>query len=143
MKYIKTFEEYEPNNYINDNDLIRVNDIMSYLGVDVDIDELDEEHPPKSKYGVDIVDFFKEILLNKNISFKSVNTPEHNPIENGTVSDVKLFSYKEDLYIEVKLSDSDWIIINNYISIIIDYDAQNKPLHKEVKRKKEAEKYNL
>jgi len=37
----------------------------------------------------------------------------------------------------------DFLIKNNSIVTIYDYDADNKPLHKLVKLKKETEKYNI
>ena len=143
MKYLKTFEYYEPDKYINNEDIITINiyDILHYLDVEID-ENLDEDHPPKSKYDVDIVEFLKEILLNENISFKSVNTPEQNPMKSGIVKDVKLFAYKDELYVEVKINN-DWIIIDNSSSFIVYYNAENKTLHQEVKMKKKAEKYNL
>ena len=89
----------------------------------------------------------------------------------GKVQDVGHFSYKNEFYIKVALvntevmvndyyfkkyddkvgnsvisidKENDWFLIkNNSIVTIYDYDAEDKPLHKEVKLKKKAEKYNL
>ena len=146
MKYIKKFEEY-PNDGTK---YLFIGEIMEYLNVDNDRIE-DESYIPKSPYDVNVIDFFKELLLNKNISFEYVNKIKNNPRINGVVRDVAYYAYKDELYIKVNLyarsknevDTEDYLISNDAMVSIDDYDANTKPLHKEVKMKKEAEKYNI
>jgi hypothetical protein len=138
MKYIKLFEYYRES-YIRNKDMFFSSDIFDYLGV-YDKMMYDENNVPESAYNVDVIDFLKEIFLNKKIIFDPVNNLNN---ISGTVTDVTYFVYK-DLYIKVKMKDeNEYLIDNNRLAFIFDYDADTKPLHKEVEMKKKAEKYNL
>jgi hypothetical protein len=143
MKYIKTFEMLETaTTYIYNNDLFMNNDVFDYLVVQHDFSTFDENYVPKSIYDVNVIDFFKEILLNKYVIFFSLSKPENNAEVKGVIKDVGSFAYKDDFYIRVKLDN--WHIMHNTtMTAIYDYDADTKPLHKEVKLKKYAEKYNI
>lgn len=149
MRYIKKFEEYDPE-HINGSKHFFIGEIMEYLNVDNDSIE-DESYLPESPYGIDVMDFFKEILLNKNIQFGSVNRIKDNPTIDGVVKNIDHYSYKDEFYIKVKLyaksedeiDEDDYLISNDVIVRVDDYDADTKSLHKEVKLKKEAEKYNI
>lgn len=156
MKYLKIFENFSY--YMYGNDILMINNIYDYLGMDTWIMD---ESIPDSIYNIDVMKFFEEIFMNKNIIFQSINKILSYPTIKGTVVDIDHFSYKMGFYIKVKLKnsqiminnqfvdyketdDDDWFLIkNNNIVTISDYDAKDKPLHKEVKLKKKAEKYNL
>ena len=122
-----------------------IEDVMSTLKVEVQYPE-DSVVIPVSAYDIDVIEYFKEMLLDKNITFLSVNKPEGHPYLTGKVVDVDQLAYQDEFFITVKLNTKkdNWNLINNTVNIIIDnYDADDKPLHKEIKIKKEAEKYNL
>jgi len=154
MKYIKSFESIGDfisevrNTYMYGKDMLFINDIMNYLKVDTQ--STDEQYKPESPYDVDVIDFFKEIFVDKYILFtpldryKNYKTPF-----NVKVEDVKCVAYKDDVYIKIKTYDVDlnkwlWYILKNDEGIFLkNYDADTKPLHKEVAMKKDAEKYNV
>ncbi len=156
MKYLKLFERFDIiKDYMLGDNLLMIGNVLNYLNI---IDQqLDQETELESAYDVNVIDFFKEIFLGKKIVFKSVNKPFNDPQIEGIVNDIGTFYYKSDIYIKVKLSNSiwlsgkpetesnkDWFLVkNNSLIAIYDYDADSKPLHKEVKIKKEGEKYNL
>lgn len=144
---ITNFHIFETNNTYK----FIVDDVMSDLQVEIQYPE-DSVVIPKSIYHIDVIDYFKEILLNKNISFLSVNKPENNPYVSGKVVNVDQLAYKDEFFITVKLNDkpsfknsiSDWILINNQTPVTVqNYDADDKPLHKKVKLEKMTNKYNL
>ena len=142
----KIFERYSDERYMFGRDMFFIDDVMRYLDVDVDIMNMDEQTELKSPYNVNVIDFFKEILMNKTIIFQSKNTTLDDPIIKGKVEDVDKFAYKDEFWIKVNLSEPQkayFLIKNNAIVTIYDYDADNKPLHKLVKLKKEAKKYNI
>lgn len=161
---IKLFEDFE--NYIYNSDMFMIYDVMNYLGVNTPgrFIMMDEESELKSIYNVDVIDFFKEIIMNKTILFQDINRFDKNRTIKGEVNDVAMFSYKDDSYIKVeilspkvknigdiafkdityeKTIDNWFLIKNNNMISIYDYDADNKPLHQKVKLEKEGEKYNL
>lgn len=166
MKYIKYFENIiNSKNYLYNKDMLTISDVMKYLGVDTML--MDEESKLESRYNVDVIEFFKEIFMNKTIIFQDINRFNKDRTIKGKVNDVGVFSYKE-AYIKVEIldpkekeknskniwfpipqkygdnNDDNWFLIhNNSFISIYDYDADTKPLHKEVKLKKEGEKYNL
>jgi hypothetical protein len=119
--------------------------IMDYLCADVGINILGYADYPKSVYGIDIVDFVKEIFLNKSISFNSVDRDNSNPRFNGKVEDVSHYIYQDDFFIKVKLfKDNDWHLMEeNSVIFVYDYDADKKPLHKKMYLKKDEERYNV
>ena len=167
MKHLKLFEKFR-DTYMYGNSQFHIIDVYEYLGID---EFVMDESVPESIYDIDVIEFFKEIFMNKNIIFKSLNRIVNNPTMKGKVQDVGHFSYKNEFYIKVKLvntevmvndyyfkkydgkvgnsvisidKENDWFLIkNNSIVTINKNDAEDKPLHKEVKLKKKAEKYNL
>lgn len=152
MKHIKLFEEIiRKRTYMLGNDMLFINDVMSYL--DVDIMPLDEGYKPESPYGVDVMDFFREIFVDKVVLFIPVNNTkkDRSPVPHrllslkNKVKSVKYFAYKDEVYIQVKFYyDEFWYLMPNGSGIFVeDYDADTKPLHKEVEMKKVAEKYNI
>lgn len=132
MKHLKTFENIHK---------IIPKDVMGNLHANYD------DYPiVKNLYDIDVIEYFKEILLDKNVTFKSVNKPERNPYLTGVVVDVDAFVYQDEVFITVKLNNkkNNWNIVNMINNITIqDYDADDKPIHKKVKMKKETDKYNL
>lgn len=152
MKYIKKFESYEvfTSKAYGGSKYLFIGEIMEYLNVDNDRIE-DESYFPKSPYDINVIDFFKEIFLNKNINFESVNKIEGYPRIDGIVKSVDHYAYKDEFYIKINLyakskdekDDEDYLISNDSMFSVDDYDAYTKPLHKEVELKKEAEKYNI
>lgn len=161
MNHIKLFEAYK--DYIYNKDMFTISDIMKYLKVDNML--MYEESKLETIYDVDVIEFLKEIFINKTIIFRDINRFEKNRSIKGTVNDIGIFSYKET-YIKVKIlnpkelvknnveikfkeiqhekNEDNWFLIdNNSMISIYDYDADSKPLHKKVKLKKESEKYNL
>jgi len=158
----KIFEGIEiwPNGYMLGEDQFFINDVIEYLGVDVDIMTMDESTELKSPYNVNVVDFIKEIILNKTIIFQCKDAILKDSTLKSKVIDVGIFLYKGEFWIKVKLkkpkfkyednwyncrheNDKEYLMKNNSIITIYDYDADNKPLHKLVKLKKSAEKYNI
>jgi hypothetical protein len=141
---ITLFKEYKkfnpPDFYTDDKSLISIENVLVYLGVDTF--DMDQDHPAKSIYGVDIVDFFKEIFLNKYVRFRCVNKTEKDTIISGEVLNIELFAYQDELFIEF-VTNRGYIVSNFEAVKIEDYDAEDKPLHQEVKRKKMGEKYNI
>jgi hypothetical protein len=154
MKYIKNYE-----GLIVYDHKTTIDDILNdELNVYVKYDAYIGAYMQKSKYDIDIVEYFKEIFIGKYIDFRSINRIKGDPRLEGVVLDVDQFSYQDEFYIKVKLSD-DWHIIKSDSGLRIgiggsgvpgdnnifikDYDADSKPLHKEVKLKKNAEIYNL
>jgi len=155
----KIFEGVE-NNYMLGKDQFFINDVIKYLGVSLDSEEFDEDYTLESIYNINVINFFKEILINKTIIFKNINKLINNPIIKGKVKDVDCLYYKDDFYINVTLSniqilsgekyidftplsDKSFLVDSDSIVSIYDYDADTKPLHKEVKFKKKVEKYNI
>lgn len=157
MKHLKIFEDYYigKDGYIIYPDLIAtpktkhffVNDIFKYLGVSEF--PYDEKSIGYNPYGIDTIDFLKEIFLNKKIKFTSLEFMYGNhdtkitkiPKIEGVVEDVDLFGYKE-LYVKVKINNK-WYIINSNIVTIYNYDAENKELHKDLIIAKDAKRFNL
>ena len=144
--------------YMLSKDMFFINDVIKYLGVE--LNNFDDEYVPESIYNINVINFFKEILMDKPIIFKSVDRIFNYPYMKGEVTDVGGFAYKDEFYIKVKLKNTEikidkifldrdddnnqWFLMsNNTITSIYDYDADNKPLHEEVKLKKNAEKYNI
>lgn len=118
-----------------------IDKIEKYLKIDYDWYTQPEV---LSEYGVDVIDFIKEIFLGKFIVFTNLNATTGNQIIRGIAEDVSIYRYQTDYFIEVKINKKEWYLIDSSRTIIInEYDAEDKPLHKEVKLKKEAEKYNL
>jgi hypothetical protein len=152
MKYIKTFETLYSDyknlyliNDINNNkyESIITRDLLEIIGVDVDYYDKNPNEDWICEYNINVIEFLKEIFLNKNITFFSKNKNDENRYIKETVEDVNLFAYKEELYIFVKINSSWKIIDNNKITIIYDYDALDKPEHKLLKILKKAKKYNI
>ena len=94
----------------------------------------------------------REIFVDKNVVFLSINKPEGDPTLDGKIKDVDFYFYKDEFFIKLKfetkvkvyLRKNDWHLVNNGVAIIVyDYDADTKPLHKEVELRKEAERYNI
>ncbi len=152
----KIFEGIE-NGYMLGKDQFFINDVMEYLVVDTFVMD---QSIPETPYKINVMDFFKEILLNKKIIFQSENKIQNYPIIKGKVTAVGYFSYKNEFFIKVKLKkpkfkyednwynckhevDKEYLMKNNSMITIYDYDADNKPLHKLVELKKRAEKYNI
>lgn len=145
MKYIKHFED---DFYENNRDMISIKNIFNYLDIPMFSPFLDADQNNKieTKYNVNVIDYLKEIFLNKKVTFKSINKLENNPIKKGVVEDIKFFFYQDEIYIKFKIK-GEWIIVSDempvYLGASTKYDADDKPLHKKVKIAKEAEKYNL
>jgi len=161
MKYIKTYEIYDQNDEqikkfipdLGNDQIMTIENIMSYLGVEIQYPE-DSVVIPVSKYNIDVIEYFKEIFMGKIITFRSVDAlakPEKHPKVKGFIENVDQLAYQDEFYIRVKISGEfkpfqydGWFLINNLYDVYVyDYDADTKPLHKEVELKKEAEKYNL
>lgn len=154
MKYLKKYENYLMNKSSYDieygygRDLFFLTNVLDYLGTYFDI-----KYFPANHYNIDAIKFIKEILLDKRILFTSVDATKNNPTINGIVRKViEFYLYKMDYYLKVDVEvnkGDDKIVVDTYlinpekIISIYDYDADKKPLHKEMKMKKEAEKYNL
>jgi hypothetical protein len=135
------FDKYQ-NTYMTGKRSFRIDHLYYYLGVEVEYPE-DAVVVPVTKYGVDFIDFCKEIFLGKKIAFQSLNKPKDNPVIDGVVEDVDQLAYQDEFFVRVKIR-KEWYLISNLQPIFIEnYDASEKPLHKEVVLKKEAEKYNL
>lgn len=140
MKYLKYFEN-NINTYIlqKEHDMISFmpDDVFDYLGISYPYNNM------KGLYSVNVVEFLREILLNKIISFKeqSLDGKYYNYAK---VKKVGIYKYK-DIYIKVLTNkDDEWKLITpGSIVVVHDYDADDKPLHKEVRLKKEAKKYNI
>jgi len=141
MKFISQFESFK--SYLYGTDMFFVSDILKYLDVDNNIVNYGENYTPKSKYKVNVIDFFKEILLGKRIIFTSVNKINSNPSIDGIVKDVDSYAYKDEFYIKVEIDDEWYLVIGDEAVFIYDYDADNKPLHKRVIREKRQDNYNL
>jgi hypothetical protein len=118
--------------------------ILNYLHSDLDWDK-DNFKGIYCPYNIDVIEFLKEIFVDKKITFRSVNKPDSNPILTGKVIDIYYYLYHDDeFYISVRFDNyEEHLIQGNKIIVIEDYDAENKPLHLEVKMKKQAEKYNI
>lgn len=161
MRYIKTFEIYDQDNEqirkfipdLGDNQIMTIQNIMDYLRVEILYPE-DSIVIPVSKYDIDVIEYFKEIFMGKIIKFKSIDKPEKHPLVKGIVKDVDQLAYQDEFFIRVELTNENidskgnivhgWFLINNEYDVwVYNYDADTKPLHKEVELKKEAEKYNL
>jgi hypothetical protein len=149
-----------PNGYMLGEDQFFINDVMEYLGVDVDIMTIDENTELESPYFVNVIDFIKEIILDKTIIFQCKDAIMKDPTLNGEVINVDTFFYKDEFWFKVKLkkpkykydnkwyncrhpNDKEYLMKNNSIITISDYDANSKPLHKLVELKKRAKKYNI
>lgn len=151
MKYIKTYEynKNEPDYIIEDTDkyvVIFLSDVLEYLNINRKLVQgTGELILTKSKYEVNLIDFLKEIFLNKLVEFKSVNKKEYNPIIIKKIKNILgTYSYSYDIYLNIMCDDNNLYIIDiDSLNKIYNYDAYKKPLHKEVKFKKETEKYNL
>ena len=98
MNHIKLFEAYKE--YIYNKDMFTISDIMKYLKVDNML--MNEESKLETIYDVDVIEFLKEIFINKTIIFRDINRFEKNRSIKGTVNDIGIFSYKET-YIKVKI----------------------------------------
>lgn len=141
MKYLKYFENNNVDTYI----LQRENRLISFMPDDV-FDYLDIFYPYnniKGIYNVNAVEFLKEILLNKIISFMEQGE-DAKYYNYAKVLKVGFYKYK-DIYIKVLTNkDDEWKLINpGSIVVVHDYDAEDKPLHKEVRFKKDSKKYNI
>ena len=163
MKYIKKYESNIKDTYIIGNDSLFISDVMDYLKVSFKY----KSHPiitpryqtltPYSKYDINVIDFFKEIFIGKNIIAKIFLTSDDidnnmfAPIENtghfvrGIVEDIDKTTIDNQLYLTFKLSSQkDRVTIdNNTLIFVWPYDAKDKPLHTQVSILKETEKYNL
>jgi len=147
MKYLKIYENYVESTivYGYGRDLFFISKVLDYLGVDLDNHLIT---PLSNPYDVNAIDFIKEILMNKKCVFTSRDAIRYNPSIYGIILDViEFYFYKMNYFLKVKAvvdGEIDEFFIDPFIIIkIYDYDADKKPLHKEVKLKKEVEKYNL
>ncbi len=131
-------------NYMIGHDIFFMSDLYNYLSLDFVRHYNNEVYiTPENYYNINIIQFVKEIILDKYIIFDSVNKPQNNPTIKGVVEDVDHFTYNESFFIKVKIKNKWYLVSNNTAIIISNYDGYLKPLHKEVELKKEAEKYNL
>jgi len=126
--------------------LTSVRSILFYL--EADYEWFEKPYGLYSNYDIDVIDFFKEIFLGKNITFKSINNIEdqEDPIKIGVVEDISLYLYQDEFFLKFYINSNKSYLVKTSYPItmkIEDYDAENKPLHKEVKLKKQVEKYNL
>lgn len=154
MKYIKLFENINQDTpyrlWMNDNNYYMIyhdNKYKTYISriffyLDVHYKQF-EEPGLYSKYDIDVIDFMKEIFLDKYIIFKSVNKPKDDPIVKGIVENIDFYQYKDEVPIEFQINGDLHLVKYAFPIIVKDYDAEQKPLHKEVELKKQAEKYNL
>jgi len=156
MKYIKKFEQYLDSNYSNyiieknnNHVLFFMEDIMDYLKVFTQ-QAVNFGEKLTNAYNINLIDFLKEIFLHKRIEFISVDKIAENPLIKGKVEDIDEFGYQDEFYITFKLyGKKNWYLVdtegrnNDNVVKVYKYDAEDKPLHKEVRLKKEVEKYNL
>lgn len=152
MKFLKTYEKYLLDRTSYDIeygyglDMFFISDVLKYLKIQYDY--FSPLEILKTAYNVNTIDFIKEILMNKRVIFTSKNAIKNDPSVNGIIVDViDFYFYKMDSYLKVKVNYNDNVdeylmCIDNIVSIY-DYDADEKPLHKEVKLKKQAEKFNI
>lgn len=140
MKHIKNFDNY----LIGGNDpksvsvVLTPEDIFDYLGINT----YDHEKIHINKYDINIQVFMNEVFLGKNIEFTSLDKINGNKDIKCKVKEVSTWYYKE-LYIIVNDGTDDNVIKPDSIIRIFDYDAEDKPLHKDIKIKQKAYKYNL
>lgn len=155
MKYLKKFETLTYKVYVKDYstdyligkhgkydwESLLITNLLNFIGVDVDYDDKNIDDDWICKYDIDVINFLKEIFLGKEVTFYSKNDKW---FDKEKICDVKLFAYKDEVYINVKLETDDWkIICNNHITSVYDYDASNKPEHLKLARLKKIEKYNI
>lgn len=141
MKYLKTYKQKEN---------FKIFDIEVDLKIELKYTKI------YSPYNIDFICFCKEIFLNKYIEFKPLDKSEFvmelptdkrfkkDSLIRGIVQDIGIFYYYDMFFIKFKI-DNEWYLARNYSEITV-YgldDYYNKPLHKELKFKKELEKYNL
>ena len=151
MKYLKTFEDNknEPDYIIQNTGkyvTIILRNVLDYLNINSELGQSTGEIIlTESNYKVNLIDFLKEIFLNKIVEFKTINKKEYNPIIIKKIKNIiGTYSYSYDIYLNIMCDDDNIYIIDiDHINKIYNYDAYKKPLHNEVKFKKEAEKYNL
>ena len=133
---------------------ISIEDVLDYLKAEYFINSdyrklSDEEYGDieiSSRYDINVIDFLKEIFLDKEIEFTSLNRLTSNPYVKGKVENLSSYGYKDQLFMQIKIYDKKggWYLVKLSERILVsNYDAEDKPLHKEVELKKEAEKYNL
>jgi len=155
MKHIKVFENYFSCQF-------KIQDELDDLKVEIEFPE-DAVVIPVSEYDIDVIEYFKEIFLGKMVKFQCIDRLRGNPWVEGVIEDVDQLLYQDEFFIRVKVSKTkddrewheksvefelsflkNWYLMANYSPVIVyDYDVDNKPLHKELELKKEAEKYNL
>lgn len=162
MKYLKKFEtlykNYKDDNYLlmdiskNESNISLLSkDLLEIIGVNVDYN--DDKNDWICKYNIDVIKFLKEIFLEKEITFYSKSQDNAKWYSNVKIYDVDLYTYKDEIYISVKIKNDhypnkfwvyDWKIIDNStIVTVYNYDASNKSEHQKLKQLKKVEKYNL
>jgi hypothetical protein len=112
----------------------KIDDILKYFN----IIELND-----TTYYKNLIIFMKEIFINKEISFTSIDVPKNNPIITGKCINIKTFNYKYNYFFKFKIGTIWYLVDANKDIIVKNYDANNKKYHKEVELKKEMIKYNL
>jgi len=153
MKYLKTFEEIDinPDYIIEDTGkyvTIIIDDILTYLDINI-IDKVSWfDSSPGEEWNhnnINLINFLKEIFVGKRVKFKSVDKEKGNPYITKKINDVTgTFRYSDyDWYIKVISGKNEYLIDITTINKVYNYDTKNKPLHKEMKIKKDAEKYNI
>lgn len=149
MKYIKYLEYYlEKDSYLIKSRYknisgVRPIDILKYLKLDTDLYYNGDETKYKDNpYHVDADDFIREIFVGKKVTCAYINNNIGNGWVEGIVQDVGIYAYRE-LYIKLKIDDKWHIVNNSNIISLEDYDADNKPLHQEIKIAKQASIFNI
>jgi hypothetical protein len=153
MKYIKTFEllynGYKDDRYLignvsgNNFENLITKDLLDIIGVEIDYNDKNSNEDWFCEYNINVINFLKEIFLNKKITFYSKTKMGDKWCSDKIVNDIKLFVYKDDIYINIKIDDKWEIIANDRITRIYDYDASDKPEHKKLKIIRKGKKYNI
>jgi len=157
MINIKKFEHFnEEETYIIENrykyTTLSLYNVMKYLKIEKD----NNFNKYNNEYNVNIIDFLKEIFLDKYISFNCipVKKDSKNKIK-GIVKDIKIFEPNNtNFYIEINIHDilkrekDTWYLMQYFpIISVYNYNANNKSLHQKIKIRKElykeTQKYNL
>lgn len=140
MKYLKHFEMHTDVSAKHQFILEDIfNELILWDGSGISVEDMMPRFP-----GIDWIDYIKEILMNRKVTFKSVNKAENNPLVTGIVTDVDFFEYKPtEIYVKVKLKDvEDEVLVNSSFPLFV-FNYEPGPLQQKLEMLKNAGKFGI
>jgi len=138
MKHLKIFEEYKNYTEFILEDILQ--DLVIFNPSGKNIDELLKPRYPE----INFIDYLKDLMLNKVVTFTSVNKVKKNNIITGKIVDIDYFFYQiTEVYIEVKIDgEIESFLVDGNKPVKV-YNYKPGALQDKLKIIKDAKKFGL